>query len=53
VILEGNISNEDILDHLEKIEALQEYDPNHLCHENPKTAGWSSYQIHWGLTSGS
>jgi len=54
MILEGISSKRDILDQLEKIESLEEKDPNILdCfhHENPKIAGWSSLQIHEGLTS--
>jgi len=45
MILKDNASNEDILDQLEKIEALEEEYPNSLdClhHENSKIAGWSS-----------
>jgi hypothetical protein len=53
MILEGNASNKDILDQLEKIEALEQDDPNRLYHEYTKISGWPSYQIHAGLTSAS
>jgi len=45
MILEGNVSNKDILGQMEMIEALEEEDPNSLdCfhNENPKISGWSS-----------
>jgi len=40
MILEDNASNEDILDQLEKIEAMNTL--HCLHHENSKIAGWSS-----------
>jgi len=45
MILEGNVSNEDILDQLEKIEALEEDNRNHLYHENTKIEVWSGFLI--------
>jgi len=50
MILEGSMSNEDILYHVEKIEALEENNQTPLCHENSKIEDRSSYQIHEGLT---
>jgi hypothetical protein len=44
MILEGNASNEDILDQLKKIEAIEEDDRNHLYHENTNIEVWSSHQ---------
>jgi hypothetical protein len=58
MILEGNVSNEDILDQVEKIEVLEEEESYnfgrislsniircqrvYFYHEYPKIAGWSS-----------
>jgi len=39
MILEDNTSNEDILDQLEKIEAMNRLSCHH---QNSKIAGWSS-----------
>jgi len=50
MILKDNTPNEDILDQVEKIEALEDEKTSLECmqHENAKIGRWSSYQ---GLTS--